>query len=270
MVGMLLLRGILIGIVAGLLCFSFLKIVGEPQVDRAITFETQLDEAKAKAAAQALIAKSLPAPKGEPEPELVSRRVQAGIGLFTGVMIYNVAFGGLFALAFALVYGRMGDFCPRATAVLLATAGLVAVYVVPNLKYPANPPSVGDPATIATRTALYFSMIAISLAAMIAAGMLRLRLLPRYGEWNAALIAGAAYLIIVIGVGLALPPINEVPEQFPAVVLWQFRIASLGAQLIMWASIGLVFGALTERANRRPPVTETSARVPRTPRPRLY
>ena len=248
MAGALLLRGMLLGIVAGLLCFSFLKIVGEPQVDRAIAFETQLDEAKAKAAAQALIAKGLPAPKEEPEPELVSRRVQAGLGLFTGVMVYNVAFGGLFALAFALAYGRMGDFGPRATSAVLAVVGLIAVYIVPNLKYPANPPAVGDPATIGTRTALYFGMIAISLAAMIAAGILRLRLLPRYGEWNAALIAGAAYLILVIGVGLALPPIHEVPADFPAVVLWQFRIASLGAQLIMWTSIGLVFGALTEKS----------------------
>ena len=248
MAGALLLRGMLIGIVAGLLCFSFLKIVGEPQVDRAITFETQLDEAKAKAAAQAFIAKGLPAPKEEPEPELVSRRVQAGIGLFTGVMVYNVAFGGLFALAFALAYGRMGDFGPRGTSAVLAVVGLIAVYIVPNLKYPANPPSVGDPATIGMRTALYFSMIAISLAAMIAAGMLRLRLLPRHGAWNAFLISGAAYLIIVIAVGLTLPAINEVPAEFPAVVLWQFRIASLGAQLIMWATIGLVFGALTERA----------------------
>jgi predicted cobalt transporter CbtA len=247
MVGTLLLRGMLVGIIAGLLCFSFLKIVGEPEVDRAITLETQLDQAKAQAAAQALTAKGLPAPKEEPEPELVSRPVQAGIGLFTGVMVYNVAFGGLFALAFALAYGRMGDFGPRATAAVLAVVGLIAVYIAPNLKYPANPPSVGDPATIGVRTALYFSMIAISLAAMIAAGMLRLRLLPRYGEWNSALIAGAAYLIIAIGVGLALPPINEVPGKFPAVVLWQFRIASFGAQLIMWATIGLVFGALTER-----------------------
>jgi predicted cobalt transporter CbtA len=248
MAGTLLLRGMLIGVLAGLLCFSFLKIVGEPQVDQAIAFETQFDEAKAHAEAQALIAKGLPAPKEEPEPELVSRRVQAGIGLFTGVMVYNVAFGGLFALAFALAYGRMGDFGPRVTSALLAIAGLVAMYIVPNLKYPANPPAVGYPATIGLRTALYFTMIAISLAAMIAAGMLRLRLLGRYGAWNAFLIAGAAYLIVAIVVGLALPAVNEVPENFPAVVLWQFRIVSLGAQLIMWATIGLIFGALTERA----------------------
>jgi predicted cobalt transporter CbtA len=248
MAGTLLVRGMLCGIVAGLLCFSFLKIVGEPQVDRAIAFETQLDEAKARAEAQALIAKGLPAPREEPEPELVSRRVQAGIGLFTGVMVYNVAFGGLFALAFGLAYGRMGDCDPRATAALLAVLGVVAIYIVPNIKYPANPPSVGDPATIGTRTALYFSMIAISLAAMIAAGMLRLRLLARHGPWNAFLIAAAAYLIVVVIVGLALPPVDEVPAEFPAVVLWRFRIASAGAQLIMWTTIGLLFGAVAERA----------------------
>lgn len=246
MVGALLARGMLIGIVAGLLCFGFLKIVGEPQVDRAIAFETQLDQVKAEAAARALVAKGLPAPKEESEPPLVSRPVQAGIGLLTGVMVYNIAFGGLFALGFALAYGRIGDFGPRTTAVVLAVVGLIAVYIVPSLKYPASPPSVGDPATIGARTALYFSMIAISLGAMIAAGMLRLRLLARFGAWNAFLIAAAAYLVVVIAAGLGLPAINEVPAEFPAVVLWRFRIASLGAQLVMWATIGLVFGAVAE------------------------
>ena len=248
MAGTLLLRGMLVGIVAGLLCFAFLKVVGEPQVDRAIAFETQLDEAKAHAAAQALMAKGLPAPQEEPEPELVSRRVQAGIGLFTGVMVYNVAFAGLFALAFGLAYGRIGDFGPRTTAALLAALGFVAIYLVPNLKYPANPPSVGEPATIGMRTALYFSMIAISLAAMIIAGMLRLRLLARHGPWNAFLIAAGAYLIVVIVVGLALPPVNEVPAEFPAVVLWRFRMASAGAQLIMWTTIAIGFGFVAERS----------------------
>jgi hypothetical protein len=100
MVGALLLRGMLVGIVAGILCFAFLKVVGEPQVDRAIAFETQLDEAKTKAKADAEMAKGVSMPKEEPGPELVSRPVQAGIGLFTGVMVYNAAFGGLFALVF--------------------------------------------------------------------------------------------------------------------------------------------------------------------------
>jgi broad specificity phosphatase PhoE len=85
-----------------------------------------------------------------------------------------------------------------------------------GLKYPANPPSVGDPETISIRTGLYFSMIAFSLAAMIAAWMLRNRLVRRFGPWNAALIAAGAYLVVVVVVSLALPAVNEVPEGFPA------------------------------------------------------
>jgi predicted cobalt transporter CbtA len=256
MVGSLLTRGMLVGFVAGILCFGFLRLVGEPPVDRAIAFEAAADEAKDyvkdkveghthdHAKSDPTMAMATP----ESEPELVSRSTQAGLGLFTGVTVYNTAFGGLFALVFAFAYRRMGDFDARATSALLAISGIVAVYIVPVLKYPANPPSVGAADTIGMRTGLYFAMIAISLAAMIAAWMLRNRLLSRVGGWNAALIAGAAYLIVVIAVAAALPEVNEVPDGFPAVVLWQFRIASAGAQLIMWTTIGIAFGALTERA----------------------
>ncbi len=141
----------------------------------------------------------------------------------------------------------MGDFSPRATAALIAVSGFVALYVVPNLKYPANPPSVGNPDTIGMRTALYFVMMLLSLAAMIAAWSVRNRLLPQHGAWNATLIAGAAYIVAVVLLALAMPPLNEVPDGFPAVVLWQFRMASLGAQAVMWTVIGLGFGALVER-----------------------
>ena len=248
MVGHMLTRGMLIGILAGILSFGFLKVFGEPAVDRAIAFETAMDAAKDKAKADEVAAHGLTPPKEEAEPELVSRPIQAGVGLFTGVTVYNVAFGGLFALIYALAYRRMGDFGPRTTAALLALSGLVAVTIAPTLKYPSNPPAVGDPDTITMRTELYFAMIAISLAAMIAAWMLRNRLISRHGEWNAALIAIAAYLVVVVITGLALPTVDEVPEGFPATLLWRFRMASLGAQAIMWTTIGLGFGAVMERA----------------------
>src|SRR5208282_4465501 len=199
LVGKLLTRGMLVGLLAGILSFGFLKIVGEPQVDRAIAFESAMDEARTQAKEAEAKAKGIDLPKEEPEPELVSREVQGSVGLLTGVMVYSAAFGGLFAIVFALAYGRMGDFGARATSALLAVAGLVAVYIVPNLKYPANPPSVGIPDTIGMRTGLYFAMILISLAAMIAAGMLRLRLNERFGDWNAALIAAASYLVVMVG-----------------------------------------------------------------------
>ena len=185
----------------------------------------------------------------EEKPELVSRQVQAGIGLFTGVMVYCAAFGGLFGLAFAFAYRRVpGALTPQGVSALLAATGFVAIYLVPNLKYPANPPSVGDPETIGIRTALYFIMIAISLAAMVGSVALKRLFVTRFGEWNAFLIVAACYIVLVALAGLLLPVVNEVPDQFPAVVLWKFRIASLGAQFIMWATMGLLFGALTQRA----------------------
>jgi hypothetical protein len=232
----------LVGIVAGLLSFGFLNVYGEPQVDRAIAFETQMDEAKAAADR----AKGMSMSDAD---ELVSRPVQAGVGLFTAVIVYSAAFGGLFGLAFAFAYGRVpGALTPQSLSALLAATGFVAIYLVPNLKYPASPPAVGEPETIGLRTALYFIMIAISLAAMVGAVTLKRRFVQRFGDWNAALMVVACYIAIMIAAGLVLPAVNEVPDEFPAVVLWKFRIAALGAQAIMWATLGLLFGALTQRA----------------------
>ena len=254
MTGKLLVRGMLAGLVAALLSFGFLKVAGEPSVERAIAFEKAMDEAKAKAKADEAAAKGLPAPAEEAEPELFSRPVQAGIGLLTGVVVFGAALGGIFALAFALTYRRIGDFSPRATAAVLALLGFVSVYLTPILKYPANPPAVGLNDTIGERTSLYLGMLLISLGAMIAAGLLRSLLDKRLGDWNATVIAAVAYIVVVVSVALALPDVNEVPEGFPADLLWTFRIASLGAQAIVWTTLGVLFGIFAERvvAEERP------------------
>jgi hypothetical protein len=256
MVGTFLVRGMLVGIIAGLLSFGFLKVYGEPQVDRAIAFEAQLDEAKDAADKAKGMAKGM-VMSDEDEP--VSRSVQAGLGLFTAVIVYSAAFGGLFGLAFAFAYGRMpGAATPQTVSALLAAMGFIAIYLVPNLKYPANPPSVGDPETIGIRTALYFIMIAISLAAMIGAATLKRALVPRFGEWNANLVVAACYVVLVMIAALLLPSINEVPDQFPAVVLWKFRVASLGAQFIMHARV-IVRWLDAARASNRQATDLTSA-----------
>jgi hypothetical protein len=245
--GSLLWRGMIVGFFAGLLAFGILKTMGEPAVDKAIAFESAMDEAKAKAEHDAAVAKGEnPGPIVE-EPELVSRPVQGGIGLFTGVTTYSIAFGGLFSLAFAICYGRMGNWSPRVTAALLALSGFLAVYAVPILKYPANPPSIGNPDTIGLRTAIYFGMILLSLGSMIAAWNVRNRLMEHLGAWNATIVAAVVFLVAVVIFALVMPPLDETPEGFPAVVLWQFRMASLGAQAIIWTVLGLGFGAWVER-----------------------
>src|SRR5262249_31953017 len=123
----------------------------------------------------------------------------------------------------------------------------LVVYVIPFLKYPASPPSVGNPDTINERTTTYFGMVLVSVVSAVTMIYLGRRLTARLGAWNAALVAGAIFIVTVTVVQFLLPSINEVPEVFPATVLWNFRMASLGTQLVMWATIGLLFGALVHR-----------------------
>ena len=246
MVGRLLLLGMLTGVLAGLVVFGFARVFGEPPVERAIAFEAHMEKAHTDHAHTDHA--HTDQTKGDtPEPELVDRATQAGLGLFVAVVVYAAAVGGLFALVFAFVYGRFARLAARPTAALLAAGAFVSLVLVPTLKYPANPPAVGDPETIGSRTALYFAMLVISVAALIFAIGLARRLARRHGSWNAGLLGGAAYVIIVAIAAYALPTVNEVPEQFSPVVLWNFRIAALGIQVVLWTTVGLLFGFLAER-----------------------
>jgi hypothetical protein len=237
----------LAGLVAGLAALVVAYFRGEPRVDQAIAFEeTHAHEHG-----------------GE---ELVSRTLQSTAGLSTGVLVYGVAFGGIAALAYCFALGRIGRFGPRASALLLAVAGLVAVYVVPFLKYPANPPAVGDPDTLDQRTALFFLMIVLSVLLTVGTVILGKRLAPRLGNWNATLAAGA-FFVLVVGLAYAfLPSFNEVPEHFPAALLWQYRLAALAVQVTLWTAFGLVFGLLAER-QLAPKPAERSAGAGKQPTP---
>lgn len=229
----------LAGLLAGMLAFGFARVVGEPQVDLAIGYENQRHQVLGEA----------------PEAELVSREVQSTIGLATGIVVYGCALGGIFALVFAYAYGRIGRLSPRATAAVLAVAGFVVLILMPQVKYPANPPSIGDPETIGSRTGLYFTMIALSAVAAVAAVSTGRQLARRLGDWNGTLLAGAAYLLVVAAGMAILPTLNEVPADFSATTLWRFRLASLGIEVVLWTTLGLAFGMLAERqlaAERHP------------------
>jgi len=237
----------LVGLAAGLLAFGVARVLGEPQVNKAIAFEEYVDA-------------NVHHESGEAGP--VSRAVQDSGGLGAGAILYGVAFGGLFALVFAAAYGRLGTMTARGTAAVLGLLGLVGVYVVPVLKYPANPPAIGDPDTIGRRTGLFLLMMLLSIAALVAAVVVRRRLVVRFGEWNATLVAAAGYLVAMALCFVLLPGINEVPQAviagvlpavtdaettFPPTVLWRFRVASFAIQAVMWTTIALGFGALAHR-----------------------
>jgi predicted cobalt transporter CbtA len=231
----LLIRGMLAGILAAILAVLFARGFAEPQIDLAIGFE-----AAHEAASHAMA-----------EPEIVSRATQKGIGLMTAVGLYGAAVGGIFALVFAFAYGRLAPFGPRVLALVLAGAAFVAVVIVPALKYPPNPPAVGLHDTVGLRTITYFALVAASLASMVISIRMGKQSAARIGAFNGMLFGAASYGVLVIIALVLLPSINEVPSDFPAVLLWRFRLASIGTQLLLWTTIGIAFGAMADRVLRR-------------------
>jgi hypothetical protein len=232
----LLICGLIAGAIAAMLATGFASVAGEPAIDGAIAFE----DTTAAAANE------------PPAAEVVSRTVQKTVGLFTAAAAYCIALGGIFALVFALVYGRVGSAPPERTARWLAAAAFVVVFLVPFIKYPATPPAVGDPETIGRRTELFLVMVAVSLLSALAAVQIRAWLLTRPALRAHATLGGlATYGVVVTVAALALPGIHELPPNFPADTLWRFREASVGLQLVLWTTIGVSFGALAQRAMTR-------------------
>lgn len=250
MVRTLLICGLVAGVIAGMLAFAFETVAGEPAVDAAIAYE----EAIAPGGAA-----------GEPGSEPVSRDAQKGVGLLSASVVYGLALGGLFALVFALGYGRIGHgrWSPGRTALGFAAAAFVVVFLVPALKYPPNPPAVGDADTIGERTALYLTMIAISIAAAVAGWRLRRVLATRLAGNAASALGLLGYVAIATLAALALPAGPEIPPTFPADTLWEFRVASIGTQLVLWSAIGAVFALLAQRVmtGRPLPSPRRSGRV---------
>jgi predicted cobalt transporter CbtA len=225
-------RGILSGVLAGALAFVFARIFTEPVIERAVGFEDDMAHSHGA---------------HEHGVELFTRGVQGNIGMGFGVLAFAVAMGALLAVVFAVVYGRFGDTAARPLAARLAGAMLVCLYVVPALKYPPNPPAVSLEETIRQRTLLYLLMVVLSAALFVAAVIVQRRLARRLDDWNATLIAAGGYIVAVAVVMLALPTIDETPDHFPADLLYEFRLYSVGTQVVMWVTIGVVFAALMHR-----------------------
>jgi predicted cobalt transporter CbtA len=263
----LVLRGAGAGAIGGLAALVVARLTAEPLIGRAIDYEDGRDEAAdalARAAGQA------PEAAG---PDLVSRGVQSTLGIGVGTIALGIGLGLLVALAFALCHGRVGRVGPRALALMVAAAGFVTLYLVPFLKYPANPPAVGHENTIAERSGLYLLMVLVSVVIAVAAVAGGRRLTARFGTWNATLLA-AGGAIVVLGVVMALLPslgelaanvtsygehATETPQPltdpagrivfpgFDADLLYSFRLASLATQAVLWTVLGLVFAPLAER-----------------------
>jgi predicted cobalt transporter CbtA len=244
-----LVRGLLAGILAGLIGFAVAHTFGESHIDAAIAVE------EATAASHTHTGDAGAAQDGSaaeaPDEELVGRDLQSTLGLLTATLGYGLAMGGLFGLLCAAAYGRLGRLSQRASSALLAGAAFTSVVLVPFLKYPANPPAVGNPDTINERTSLYLTFVAVSVLWTWISVVTGRALAPRFGAWNASLMGGGLYLVGMVLAGSLMPEVDEVPDGFPASLLYAFRVSSLATQFAIWTTLGLAVGYLAERGTRR-------------------
>jgi len=255
-------RGLLAGAAAGILAFLFARIFVEPQIERAIGYEEGVGSAHEAIDHGAGVHGHSHGGEGGG----FTRAVQMNIGMGLGVLLFSMAIAALFAVVFAVTYGRVGDISARLLSLYIAGGMLLSLYVVPTLKYPASPPALSLDETIQQRTLLYLLMVVLSAALLIGAVYLGRQLAARLGAWTAGVAAAGGYLVAVALVMVVLPTIDETPGPlvdaagtivyggFPADVLYDFRLYALGTQIVIYATIGLVFGALVSRllGDRKP------------------
>lgn len=236
--GGLLRRGVLAGAAAGAGLAVFLRVVGEPSLTRAVALEVQRRRG----------------PAGE---ELLTRGAQQ-LGGMLGALAYGVCIGVVASVVLAAVGRRSAPGSEWRRAMGLGALGFVAVALVPFLDYPANPPGVGDPATIGRRTALFVVLLGWSVLAMWASWRLWHRLRDKgWAEHRSWAVTAGAYAVAAAAALVAMPPSPDAVD-VPASLLWRFRTASLGGSLLFWLVLAWVLGALAQAEGARPRQRQSS------------
>ena len=189
------------------------------------------------------------APGAPAEAELVSRETQSTLGLLTGTVLMGIALASTFSLVFAWAYGRVGAFGAPAVAALLdarrlprdhpraldQVPGDAARRRQPGHDRQTHPAVRRDDRDLRAGDGRGRAPVA---AAFAAAGLV---------ERGSLVAAGAVFVVVIAVAELILPAVNEIPNGFPADVLWQYRLASIGMNAVLWSAIGLGFGVLAER-----------------------
>jgi hypothetical protein len=255
-------RGLMAGLLAGVLAGLFGLLVAEPTIDRAVALEERAAAGHAAESPGAHTGDATEAHAGQtvdPHTEVFTRDTQR-VGLVVGTAVTGTALGALFALAYAAIRRRLAgpSVRPWTLSLLLAAGGFVAVFALPFVRYPANPPGVGDPGTIGARTWLWLGAIVVGLATVALAVIARRRLARRGADRPIQDLATAG--VVVLGLStLFLLPANTDPVETDASLLWTFRMLSIATQVVLWGALGVIFGLLAERAAALRPKAKAEA-----------
>lgn len=220
--------GAIAGATGGLVMAIVLRLLGDGPIGDAVAFETHNHPGEA---------------------EMFTRSTQH-LGGMVGVLLYGVFVGVILAVVLAAVRHRLPLRDDWWRSIALATIGFGTIVLVPFLKYPANPPTVGDPSTITRRTVLYLVMLGFSTGATALTWRFGRCVSGRWSRQLAVPVTIALYLAVLSVAFVVLPPFTD-EIGLSATLLWRFRLASLAGNAALWAVLGLTLGALVTPRQER-------------------
>ncbi len=222
---------LLAGATAGTILGILNQFIVEPYVEQAIELENE------KAAAE--------------EGEIINpvefnnyRYWQRGGDIVAGTIL-GTSIAALFGIVFAYSRKLIPSSSNKKKALILAGIMWFVLFLVPALKYPANPPAVGDPETIYYRQSLYIVYLAISGFTILGAALMYVKVRTIQSKKKVA-IGAAIYAVIMVASYMALPP-NPDEINPPMDLVTSFRIASGFTMSIFWALLGIILGALWDK-----------------------
>lgn len=216
---------LLSGIIAGVILAGVNYFVAEPFIDQAIGIEVDNSIASGEAV---------------DFDELSSYRVWQKEGTFAAGAFLGLTYGAILGIVYVISRKYLPSSDDRKKALILAAITCLSLYVVPFIKYPANPPAVGDPETIGLRDSLYTSYQLAS--GLIALGVsILMYKLPKNGYIK--------YVIPIIYLGLiasiyAIFPANPDEITAPMDLVNAFRAVTFGTMVMFYLVLGIIFGIM--------------------------
>ncbi len=221
---------LLAGAIAGTILGAINQVAVEPYIDRAVELETH----NANQSSQIINS-----------AEFTAYRLWQRGGEIVAGTILGLSIGSLFGIVFAYTHSSVPGSNNKKKALIIAGIMWFVLFLMPALKYPANPPAVGDPETIYYRQSLYVAFLAIS-------GFSALGLAFLYRKMGALNIKKAiipvAYAAIISGAYLAMPA-NPDPINAPMDLVMGFRITSAITISMFWGLLGVIFGTFWDKLN---------------------
>jgi predicted cobalt transporter CbtA len=219
---------LLAGAIAGTILGAMNQVAVEPFIEHAIELEMQ----NTAQSGQII----------NPAEFAAYRLWQRGGEIVAGTVL-GLSIGSLFGIVFAYARSSVPGSNNKKKGLIVAGIMWFALFLMPVLKYPANPPAVGDPETIYYRQFLYLTFLAIS--GFSALGLAFLYRKMGFLHTKKAIIP-VAYAAIMAGAYLAMPA-NPDPLNAPMDLVIGFRITSAITISLFWGLLGVIFGAFWDK-----------------------